>query len=54
MDKKPTLEEAQEILKQAEMEKQKKCFAEIEIILKKYGYQLGTTQPQVIFIPKNV
>jgi hypothetical protein len=47
-----TEEEAKKVIQEIEMEKQKKCFAEISPILDKYGYRLGTTQPQVIFIPK--
>ena len=54
MDKeKDKIEEAKQVLQQAELEKQKKCFEEIQPILKKYNYRLGTTQVQVIFLPDN-
>ncbi len=41
---------AQKTLKKAEEEKQKKCAEEIQAILIKYGYKLGTTQPQIVFL----
>lgn len=45
------LDQAKEMVRKAEEEKQKKCAEEINEVLKKYGYILKYSEPKAIFIP---
>ncbi len=42
------LAEAQKLVQEEEIRKQQACFAEMDVVLKKYGYALDITQPQVV------
>lgn len=40
------IEEAKKLIEEVEKENQKKCYEELQEVLKKYGYNLQVTQPQ--------
>ena len=46
------LKEAERMIREAELKKQKDCKMEIEVILQKYNYVLQVTPPQIIFVKR--
>ena len=51
-DKKVTsLEEAQKLIEQNELMKRQACADEVNAVLKKHGYSLDVSKPQVMLVP---
>lgn len=46
-----SLEEAQAVIKENEIAKQQACADEVNAVLKKHGYALDITKPQLMLIP---
>lgn len=45
------LAEARRLVMEEEQRKQQACMAELEVILRKYGYNLQTTPARIILMP---